>query len=101
LNNSLFKKDITPLANLIEAVMVLGYWNADPFDNYKPRCQDNRRNSVNTHQNYLYQKYITYSHGYPRYNNNNNSKDNNNSNNSTNPQGAPNRNQILLRNQGN
>jgi len=101
LYNSLSKKDITTLANLKEAAMDLGHWDADPFDNNRPRRQDIRRNSGSTHQNYYYQKYNSHSHGYPRYNNNNNSRDNNNSNNSTNPQGSPNRNQIPSRNQGN
>jgi len=74
LYNSLSKKDITTLANLKEAAMDLGHWDADPFDNNRPRRQDIRRNSGSTHQNYYYQKYNSHSHGYPRYNNNNNSR---------------------------
>jgi len=46
--------------------MVLGHWDADPFDNYKPRRQDNRRNSGSTHQNHYYQKYNSESHSYPK-----------------------------------
>jgi len=75
--------------------MILGHWDAEPFDNYKPKRQDNRRDSRSTHQNHYYQKYNSQSHSYRRYNYNNNS------NNSTNPQGSPNGNQIPPRNQGN
>jgi len=95
LYNFLSKKGNTTLANLKETAMILGQWDADLFNNYKPKRQDNRRNSGSTHQNHYYQKYNSQSHSYPRYN------CNNNSNNSTNPQGLPNRNQIPPRNQGN
>jgi len=76
--------------------MILGYWDSDPFDNYKPKRHDNRRSSGSnlSHQNHYYQKYISQTHSYPRY------IYNNNLSNSTNPQGSTNRNQIPPRNQG-
>jgi len=83
LYNSLSKKDITTLAYLKEAAMILGHWDADPFDNYILKRQDNRRNLGSTHQNHYNQKYIYQPYRYPRYNYNNDS------NNSTNSQGSP------------
>jgi len=100
LYNSLSKKDISTLSNLKESAMILGHWDSDPFDNYKPKRYDNRRNSGNnlSHQNHYYQKYNSQTHNYPR------NSYNNNMNNSTNPQSSTNRNQINQippRNQGN
>jgi len=81
LYNSLSKKDISTLANLKESAMILGHWDSDPFDSYKPKRHDNRRNSGSnlSHQNHYYQKYNSQTHNYPRY------SYNNNLNNSTNP----------------
>jgi len=72
LYNSLSKKDIATLVNLKEAAMVLGHWDADPFDNNKPRRYDSRRNSGNTHQNYCCQRNNSRSYSYLRNNNNSN-----------------------------
>jgi len=77
LYNSLPKKDITTNANLQQAAMVLGHWDVDPFDNYKPRRYDRRINSGNTHQNYYCQGNNSNSFSVPR--------NINNSNNSTSP----------------
>jgi len=97
LYNSYSKKDISTLSNLKEPAMILGHWDSDPFDNYKPKRHDNRRNSGSnlSHQNHYYQKYNSQTHNYPRH------SYNNNLNNSTNPEGSTNRNQIPPRNQGN
>jgi len=83
LYNSLFKKDISTLANLKESAMILGHWDSDPFDNYIPKRHDNRRNSGSnlSHRNHYYQKYNSQTHNYPRH------SYNNSLNNSTNPQG--------------
>jgi len=77
--------------------MILGHWDSDPFDNYKPKRHDNRRNSGRnlSLQNHYYQKYNSQTHNYPRH------SYNSNLNNATNPQGSTNRNQIPPRNQGN
>jgi len=76
--------DISTLAYLKKTAIILGHWDSDPFDNYKPKRHDNRRNSESnlSHQNHYYQKYNSQTHSYPRYNYNNNL------NNSTNPQGS-------------
>jgi len=47
--------------------MILGHWDAEPFDNYKPKRQDNRRDSRSTHQNHYYQKYNSQSHSYRQF----------------------------------
>jgi len=59
--SSLSKKDISTLANSKESAMILGHWDSDPFDNYKPKRHDNRRNSGSNllHQNHYYQDIVT------------------------------------------
>jgi len=63
-----YPKRISQLANLKESAMILGHWDSDPFDNYKPKRHDNRRNSGSnlSHQNHYYQKYNSQTHSYPR-----------------------------------
>jgi len=50
--------DISTLAYLKKTAIILGHWDSDPFDNYKPKRHDNRRNSESnlSHQNHYYQK---------------------------------------------